>query len=74
MTACCMMRTETNSNSLANDHSYLSLFALESIELDVSSFQKAVLGAHCLMTCLNWPSGANLLAHMQLRCILYVPL
>ena len=23
---------------------------------------------------LNWPSGANLLAHMQLKCILYVPL
>jgi hypothetical protein len=23
---------------------------------------------------LNWPSGANLLAHLQLKCILYVPL
>jgi hypothetical protein len=23
---------------------------------------------------LNWPSGANLLAHVQLKCILYVPL
>ena len=23
---------------------------------------------------LHWPSGANLLAHMQLKCILYVPL
>ena len=22
----------------------------------------------------NWPSGANLLAHMQLKCILDVPL
>ena len=23
---------------------------------------------------LNWPSGANLLAHLQLKCIFYVPL
>jgi len=23
---------------------------------------------------LNWPSGANSLAHLQLKCILYVPL
>ena len=23
---------------------------------------------------LNWPSGANLLAHVQLKCILYAPL
>jgi len=23
---------------------------------------------------LNWPSGANFLAHLQLKCILYVPL
>ena len=23
---------------------------------------------------LDWPSGANLLAHMQLKCIIYVPL
>jgi len=23
---------------------------------------------------LNWPSGANLLAHVQLKCVLYVPL
>ena len=23
---------------------------------------------------LNWPSGADLLAHLQLKCILYVPL
>jgi len=23
---------------------------------------------------LNWPSGANWLAHVQLKCILYVPL
>jgi hypothetical protein len=23
---------------------------------------------------LNWPSGASLLAHLQLKCILYVPL
>jgi len=23
---------------------------------------------------LHWPSGANLLAHLQLKCILYVPL
>ena len=22
---------------------------------------------------LNWPSGANSLAHLQLKCILYVP-
>jgi hypothetical protein len=23
---------------------------------------------------LNWPSGADLLAHVQLKCVLYVPL